>query len=63
MLTQQQLMKWLNISQWTVKAYLKDPQFTERCVIDVAAPGSPRKAYRFRPDAVVDYLNSRKAAA
>jgi hypothetical protein len=57
MLTRKQLMEWLGVSAWTIKGYMRDPQFMDRCVLNVAVPGSHRKAYRFHPDAVTQYLN------
>ena len=57
LLTKAELMKWLKVSDMWVRMRLNDdPAFVERCVVDIATPGSSRQTLRFPAVAVADYL-------
>lgn len=57
LLTKAQLMKWLQVSDMWVRMRLADdPQFVDRCVVDISTPGSSRKTLRFSKPAVAAYL-------
>jgi hypothetical protein len=57
LLTKAELMEWLKVSRmWVTMRLADDPQFVERCVVDIATPGSSRQTLRFPARAVAEYL-------
>jgi hypothetical protein len=50
-------MEWLQVSRMWVDMRLSgDPEFKERCAVDIATPGSSRQTLRFPARAVAEYL-------
>ncbi|MET8784991.1 hypothetical protein [Streptomyces sp. NPDC004589] len=57
LLTKAELMKWLKVSDMWVRMRLADdPEFVDRCVVDIATPNSGRRKLRFPAAAVAAYL-------
>jgi len=56
LLTKAQLMTWLQVSKMWVSMQLANPEFVERCVADIATPGSSRQTLRFSTQDVAEYL-------
>ncbi|MFE3326819.1 hypothetical protein [Streptomyces sp. NPDC059176] len=57
LLTKAQLKEWLGVSDMWVRMRLDhDPEFVERCVIDIATPGSTRQTLRFHYGQTAEYL-------
>ncbi|SHL73199.1 hypothetical protein [Streptomyces yunnanensis] len=57
LLTKAQLKEWLQVSDFWVRDRLdNDPEFVERCVVDLAPQGSPRRTLRFHETATATYL-------
>lgn len=57
LLTKAELLKWLKVSDMWVRMRLADdPEFVDRCVVDIATPGSSRQTLRFVASAVAAYL-------
>lgn len=57
LLTKTELRQWLKVSDMWVRLRIDgDPEFVERCVIDIATTGSSRRTYRFPARAVAEYL-------
>jgi len=57
LLTKAQLMEWLQVSRmWVAMRLSGDPEFVDRCVVDISTPGSSRQTLRFPARAVADYL-------
>ncbi|WP_405994061.1 hypothetical protein [Streptomyces sp. NBC_00986] len=50
-------MKWLKVSRtWLDMQIADNPEFVDRCVIDIETPGSSRRKLRFPAAAVAEYL-------
>lgn len=57
LLTKTDLRTWLKVSDMWVRLRIEnDPEFVDRCVIDIATPDSSRRTYRFPARAVAEYL-------
>ena len=57
LLTRAELMKWLKVSRtWIDMRIDDDPEFADRCVVDIATPGSSLRKLRFPASAVAEYL-------
>ncbi|MFF4346738.1 hypothetical protein [Streptomyces sp. NPDC001530] len=57
LLTKTELRQWLKVSDMWVRIQIEEnPDFVQRCVIDIATPGSSRRTYRFPARAVAEYL-------
>lgn len=56
LLTKAELKKWLKVSDFWVRMQVDDPDFKERCVVDIATKGSSRQTLRFPAAAVAAYL-------
>jgi len=57
LLTKSELRQWLKVSDMWVRIQIDtNPEFLDRCVIDIATPDSSRRTYRFPARAVAEYL-------
>ncbi|MGW2010961.1 hypothetical protein [Streptomyces nigrescens] len=57
LLNKAQLKKWLQVSDFWVRDRLdNDPEFVDRCVVDLAPKDSPRRTLRWEVEATADYL-------
>lgn len=57
LLTKAELRQWLKVSDMWIRMRVDDdPEFSRRCVIDIATPGSSRRTLRFPARAVAEYL-------
>lgn len=55
LLNTKQLMHWLGVGRDWVKDRVKDPEFVERCVINIATKGSSLRKLRFPASAVAEW--------
>ncbi|MFI5769596.1 hypothetical protein ACIA74_13750 [Streptomyces sp. NPDC051658] len=64
LVTKAGLKDWLHVSDFWIRDRMEnDPEFVERCVVDLAPAGSSRRTIRFNVRAVEELLGISAASA
>lgn len=56
LITKAELKEWLKVSDMWVRDRLSEPEFVDRCVIDLAPEGSSRRTIRYHVGRTAQYL-------